>query len=623
LHRFTMPACSRYAEDLVRASLFLPPTAPVQTRELRQAVLSACLCPLRQNVGSCFATAPAILIQREQIERLLLDLFDLVMTSRLVRTFDGEQHAAPISPNWGRGSLKEAKITDHALLKTWEYTIASFSDYKIAFYKWNLFTSLGFDSKEKGGIGELLFQKIQILLEETNTETEKHHQEIERAIDQLRVTETLLRQASSYDRVRQLKAQRSLQAHHAHACEDLRDRSHQKAKALSQFFRFLIEKYCSYFPQYFQEIYDAEMFEIETEFFEDAPAGFRLLYKHGRTDPTAWTLIHNEKEYIQALTSFFRATEAFLSAECEHDFEKEILTDLTTELLHHLGDQTFIDSAHVRIQKAHRALGDNGSAKEKKPWSYTSGGTLQTLLGCYFAKAQTFTEEKRVIHSPMELLVFLLDVMKGLPYNVTKAFEEDPMKGMLMYSPTHAFIFYPGLPFFKEGWQDKGFSYTWARDQVLLPSKNVFDAIRLSPNEQHHLAETFFQKTHLKVPFSSHGEALDLKAFRSYLLSYYPSSNSVVDQLDGFLRFAFSHIPAPCLFADTNWAHFFFGFTYNPGIGDLDLWRLDTSMQSGYPLAAWRPFLDGTDPKTWGVLTKPIEYSGQSLPDFTLLKHKV
>lgn len=760
-NRFKMPVANRYIETLVLYSLGLPLKTKVTNRELRQAVFTALLTPLRQNVGSCFATAPGIIIQSEQMERLLLDLYDLVMTCSLSRTFGGVQHAVPISPSWGMGDLKkpissskilempsiqaafdaagvplskvklpsklvsvdtfihdnirrehgqndqakalekEAKetfksYTDHALLKAWEYTLASFSDYKVEFFRWNLYASLGFDQNEEGGIGHLLYQALQQKLNGANTKTEELHQDYARAIDEVRMTQALLRQASSRERVRQLKAELEVRLHHAQGCKDMRDDSSKRAEHLAQFFKFLLEQYAEKFPEYFQEIYDAEMYDIQTDLYDDAPAGFRLLYKHGRRDPLAWTLIHSEKEYLQALNHFFIATEPQIAAASEWEEGEKELQELTTLLIHHLNTDEFLSSAIERMGKAHKTkqskvLIENISQVEKKPWSYTSGGTMHTLLRCYYCLEKDLSEESRPIENPMDLLIFLLDLLKGLPYSTTKAFEDNPSKGMLMYSPTHAFVLRPGLSPFKEGWLDKGFSYTWARDNVLLPGEEFYEVIRLDQDTQEFLAEEFIQK---HFPHSSHelgrqftpqAETLHLKSFRTHLFNFLSphltEPMALADRLDGYLRTAFPLIrppelekllldfpskiqkrfavehrilytssgafdhlfelignfddleeaftkhhllpPKPLLFADTNWSRFYFGFGYNPGLGILDLWRLDARCREGYPLSIWRPLLDGTLPKPWGVLTSPSEYSGAALPDFTLLKNKV
>lgn len=775
--RFKLPVANRYIEKLILLSLDLPLNTPVTLRKLRRAVLSALLTPLRQNVGSCFATAPAILIQQDQPERLLLDLHDLMMTCRLGRTFSGVQNVVPISPSWGiadlkrpihlsdrkvfqspgvQAALKAANIstetaqdlvpetdfvtvetllqriiyryheletkdfrggflakpqeevagilsieqdaqaafkvrTDHALLKTWEFTLASFSEYKVEFYRWNLYSSLGFDSKEKGGIGELLFNNLQGKLTESNQKTESLHQDYARAIDEVRMTQALLRQASTRDRVRQLKGELDVRLHHAQACKDLRDDSQQRAEHLSNFFKFLLEKYAQHFPEYFQEIFDAEMFDVQTALYDDSPAGFRLMYKHGRRDPSAWTLIHDGASYIQALKSFFTAIEPMIGAEIEWEEGEKELQELTTLLIHHLDTEVFLTSAIERMGKAHhtKQVGhslENIERFEKKPWSYTSGGTMHTLIRCYYCLDKELTEEKRPVENPMDLLIFLLDLMKSLPYNTTRPFEENSERGMLMYSPTHAFIFRPGLSPFKEGWLDKGFSYTWARDAILTPAETFYEPLRLDAEMEHFLAETLFEKyfpesaPKLLQAFSPHHAPRHLRAFRDHLYNLLAPHTSnlltLTDRLDGFLHSAFPLLrspdlervfqayekqppdfsgfytasgalklltdqlgapadlqetlqsfgflpPQPILFADTNWPRYYFGVGYNPGIGGLDLWRFDPTMQEGYPLSIWRPFLDGSQPKPWGVLINPSEYNGSHIQDFSMINKKV
>lgn len=782
-NRFTMPVANLYIERLILYSLNSPLNIKVTNRELRRAVLTALLTPLRQNVGSCFATAPAILIQREQLDRLLLDLYDLMMTSRLSRTFGGIQNTVPMSPSWGIGDLRkpislrnpkifqapgiqaalkvigisnekvremaleknlssveglietivchfyglkreelkkgffsnseeikqvvsierEAKdafkaLTDHALLKTWEYTLASFADYKIEFYRWNLYASLGFDPTESGGIGELLYEKLQEKLVESNEKTEKLNQEYMRADYESEMTASLLRQASTYERVRQLKGELNARLHHAQICKDLRDDSHERGEHLAGFFKYLIEQYSGLFPEYFQEVYDAEMFDVKPSLYDDSPAGFRLVYKHGRRDPSTWTVIQTGEEYIQALKSFFLAVETRVSSAYEWKEGEEVLEELTTSLIHYLDEERFLSSAIERMGKAHRVSQKGGALEDierfqKKPWSYTSGGTMHTLLRCYYCLENDLSEEKVTLENPLHLLVFLLDLMKGLPYKTTRLFEENLEKGMLMFSPTHAFTFLPGLPSFKEGWVDKGFSYTWARDRVITPGEVFYHPIRLERDVQCFLAEKFFTKMlpnykeELLFAFSPFKQTVSIPEFwehmKSFFVSELPRSINLLDDLEGFLRTAFPllrppdlekilqefpasvqerfvdstaplytsyeayqtlfHLigakpnrylaldqafekwaflpPKPLLFADTNWSRYFFGFGYNPCSETVDLWRLDARSKKGTPLSVWRPFLSGS--RSWGVFTSPSEYSGYTLPDFSLLKKKV
>lgn len=82
LSRFKLPVANSYIETLIRKTLKLSSKQKLEHGHLKEAVVSALLFPLRQIIGSCFATAPAIYIQNEKPERLLLDLYDLMMMGK-------------------------------------------------------------------------------------------------------------------------------------------------------------------------------------------------------------------------------------------------------------------------------------------------------------------------------------------------------------------------------------------------------------------------------------------------------------------------------------------------------------------------------------------------------------
>ena len=107
LKKFTRPLMNKWAEELIRQTLQLSPGTNVTDAHTRQAVLSAWLCYLRQNVGSCFATAPAEIVHDEQPELFLQDLLDLIATGTLKRTYGGIENSVPLSASWGSGDLKK------------------------------------------------------------------------------------------------------------------------------------------------------------------------------------------------------------------------------------------------------------------------------------------------------------------------------------------------------------------------------------------------------------------------------------------------------------------------------------------------------------------------------------
>lgn len=609
LKRFHAPVCHHGAEELIRDTLLLPPSASLGDVEVRQAVLISCFAPLRQNVGSCFATAPAILIHEEQIASYLDDLYEMLTTGRLKRVIAGEELVVPLSMSSGAGDLKKSihsfnsrtelwcspgliaalesvgllsgtipvKIeklkslllpllqskkgmnieeclehlllastdisseelrersaldrmhkgelrlgvasysrkreavsafyvqlhrakavfraqADVALLKAWEFTVASFCDVKTDFSRWNLYRSLGLEHREPGGIGEQIYKILNESLSTYNQEIAIATRDYEIAFDQTSAVEALLRRASSETQARRLQAEHQAKAYHMRACLEKRTALIERGEALAALLSFLIKEYTKKFSLYFQEIYDPDLQDVQCTQYADSPAGFRLVYKQGRNDPVFWTRIFNAEQYVDCLANFFLKTEHEIAAECKTAVEREEIGKITSSIIIHLRTQEFLESAIRRMIKTHEHQEikkplENLHRIEKKPWAYTSGGTMKTLLMSYFRREGAVFEEAKCVESGIELGVFLIDTIKHLSAHLTNPFLEDLEKGMLIQSPTHAFVLHPGWEVFKRGWQEEIFTYTWVRDTLLLPAKKFYEGILLSFSEQRFLID--------------------------------------------------------------------------------------------------------------------------------------
>lgn len=83
----------------------------ISDRLVRVSILSATLTPLRQNIGSCFATAPCIYIQRYETEKLLNDLYDLIYIGKIQRVVDGTEYQIPLNPSIGSAELNRPFIS--------------------------------------------------------------------------------------------------------------------------------------------------------------------------------------------------------------------------------------------------------------------------------------------------------------------------------------------------------------------------------------------------------------------------------------------------------------------------------------------------------------------------------
>lgn len=660
LKKFRMPLCHLLAEQFVKDSLMdFTEGKTLSDADVRRCVLSACLSNLRQNVGSCFATAPAILIQKEQLESLLEDLYELLMTGKMKRTFAGMELSVPLSPSSGGGDLyknckedliyfspslmtafqcvgilpkrqsvkeniedlrkllfpffqkkeevplkvfdlihqvllahfslkeddliayriadrsflksnefisgirkdplsqkkklceefflKERKVVncfkscvDHSLLKVWEFTLASFSELKMEFTRWNFYSSLGLNHEEKGGIGEVIYTALQKEMEENFQKVEEYDREYAIAHDQLRGTESLLQNASTESDIRRLKAEFSSRLYHMRVCQELRDESYKKSTEYSSFYSFLFKEYETVFPEYFQEIYDAEMQDVKSTQYEDSPAGFRLVYKHGRSNASLWSMIYDEEQYVDALVDFFLKIEPHISSVSSWSEAAKVNERLTTLIVSHLRTQEFLETALQRMSKAHGeidAAGKQLEKREKKPWAYTSGGSMATLLKTYYRRESEVTEEVKRIETPTELLIFILDVLKAMPLALAEDYAEKK-RGILISSPSHAFILYPSWDLLKKGWQEDVFTYTWVRDEFILPRKNFYKSMVLSELEQSFLLEELTKSFPPELSFRLNNirphRTITVKEFREEVLSALKPFLAI-EQVDSFL----------------------------------------------------------------------------------------
>lgn len=844
LKRISKPYFNPWAEQLIRDTLQLPPHISITDAHARRAALAAWSCFLRQNVGSCFATAPAIIVHEEQPEQFLIDLAELLGTGRLKRTYGGIEYSVPLSTSWGAGDLRkilllvydlkhdeqavwnapglivalegigflegeelikaktektkefilnafpewnekkpylyasaeeilrrvimkqnhvteedikefenrpramihtsllmqtaptslgsksEASLNfqqqfqramdlfkamaDNALLKAWEFTLASFSEIKSEFTRWNLYASLGLETEEPGGIGQCLYHIVQQKLERANEKVHEYQFEYEQLYGQIQQLEMRIRSASTEKEAQWIRVEYQSKVNEFQLLQEMRDNAHAQAQTYANLINLLIEKYDTLFPQYFQEVYDADMHEVNVGPYDDSPAGFRLLYKHGRTSTAQWTKIKTPQEFVDALANFFISTEQELvSHELLGHMESDI-AEIVTALVTHVRTNEFLETAFTRMAKAHNTLPIRDPLEhldqiEKKPWAYTSGGTMSTLVSCYYRREQKPTEVARWVENPMELFVFLVDTIKQIPYKTMEDFVKNPEKSMLMHSPSHAFLLKPGLSPFKEAWQAEFFTYTWLRDNLTKPRWNFVNDISLSGDEMDYLIQQlqesvprdyrhnfirafkYMQGPMSSSQFRSHlvgefafnrglqsrgqpvlpNDAIDSALYTllpltpyhkimertqailsrqpkiandklidimtaidehtNHLGSGFISAQQLQEICIAFLSLAYDStsfpqnipseilkvarqlgfaMPAPIIFADSNWVKEMFAFVVNPGTEEVELWRVDPLGRTGFPMSSWQQWLNGTRKDAlWGIYTRPYEYS--------------
>lgn len=690
LKNVARPYQNRYAEQVVRETINAPRDILINDPQARRAALAAWLCTLRQNVGSCFATAPAIIVHDEQPNIMLKDLIELLGTGRLKRTYGGVEYSIPLSASWGAGDLykpiligkegtahdksyiwlspglmagleaadlidskqtykqrsdkakaiissvlanwpsdapyvlvsaiellrkavlqslkiseKELQdyenqpkamytgnlmmqanvaagsksqkfsnfyskfdeatnafkaIADNALLKSWEFTLASFAETKLQFASWNLYSSLGLGPQDAGGVGPAIFAILQEKLEQANRQVQELQFDYDQAYSLIRYLETRMRTATSEKEVEWIKLEYRTRRYEFDTLESMMQQHQYRAQRYANLFDTLVDLYMRAFPNYFQEVYDADMHEVTIDRYDDSPAGFRLLYKHGRANTAQWTRIKTPNEFVEALASFFVMTESEISRDPTMEGLENDFSDITTAIVTQIRSQEFLETSFHRIARAHHTAPIQNPLEhldkiDKKPWAYTSGGTMDTLVSNYWKREQKPTEVGRWVENSTELLVFLIDTIRQIPHNLSSEYLKNPQKSMLIHSPTHAFLLKPGLSPLKELWQSDEFTYTAVRDKIIQPANKFCENILLSNEKCLYLIEQLRQKVapnfqyYFKQVFNYFPDGMNPKEFREHVVLTMSKERGLAfgrpevlstDEIDGML---FSLLP--------------------------------------------------------------------------------
>ena len=186
-----------------------------------------------------------------------------------------------------------------------------------------------------------------------------------------------------------------------------------------------------------------------------------------------------------------------------------------------------------------------------------------------------FQKEEVQPETPQDLFVFYLDLMKSLSTDTLALFQNNPQKRLLALFPTHAFTLLPGSEKFRQGWEDLGFSYTWVRDQLILPSKKLLDQ---EPNVFLDLERALGLQGAYKLFFERH-------------------------------RANFPFV----VFADSNWQTpdqkvLYLSFQLDPKTQEIGVFRRTLDGSYIYPMLEWAHLFNGKE--TFTVYTRPFQYGG-------------
>ncbi|MBS0656245.1 MAG: hypothetical protein JSR46_10740, partial [Verrucomicrobia bacterium] len=479
-------------------------------------------------------------------------------------------------------------LADNPLLKAWEFTLASFSEINLDFCRWNLYSSLGFNSDDAGGIGHCLYQMISQKVEQANEHMREMQEEYNQVAVQMQYIEARFRSASTEKEINWLKMEHQSRQTELYHIEQVRSIAYEKATKTAGLYEFLMSQYDKLFYDYFQEVYDADLHDVASGPFDDSPAGFRLIYKYGRSNPSQWVRIYSLPDFIEALVSFFTLTEADLRVSTQVKGIEDELGLCITYLINHIRSDEFIESAFYRMAKAHGVplVSDplhNLDKIEKKPWVYTSGGSMSTLVSAYFRREEKPTEVARWVENETELLAFFIDTIKQLPQEMSGSYLKNRDRSMLIHSPTHAFLLKPGS--FSQAWTSDMYTYSWIKQYYIEPRVRDIDAITIDEEIGQHLVDSLekfvqrdyrprFRQVFQKLPYSS-----SPGGFRTFLVNTIDGDRGLktsrgptlsVDEIDAVL---YSHLP----------------YTAKSDVRDLSLKAVSTVLADNPQFAAQSP----------------------------------
>lgn len=404
------------------------------------------------------------------------------IAKRCLQLRDGEE----------RAHVAFKATADNALLRAWEYTLASFSESRADFQQWNLSIGLGMQG-EPGGLSMRLNELINQQIGLCNESIKEGQERAEQIRPQVIYAQGKLQNANSEQDLQwaraeyyQIKGELDRWEEHAR----ITFRKGEKLVILGQWF---VEKCIEGFREQFQEVYDPDLRPPDAqiageEVTDDTPAGFRLVAKEGRSLATSWMRIEDGDHFIAILCRFFTDIETQFRtwpevAEIESEFGQII-----THVIQFVREEIFLKGALQRLQNRQQSQKDG---LPPTPWAYISGGNLEDLLHQYCSLPAAPAARSRWFDDVRDFWVYLIDEVQRVSVKTQEMFLSDPEAPLLMSSPDHAFNLKPGLLPFCQGWLQRGYPYSFIRDTFEVPVRKFYGEIWLTSEQQEYLVATW------------------------------------------------------------------------------------------------------------------------------------
>lgn len=342
-------------------------------------------------------------------------------------------------------------LADIALLRTWDYTLASFSDSSGSLTQKIVYIALGWNSSQKEGVGKVLQQTISALFDAQDKklkELRDVYHSMQSAAD---ASAAMMRSASSYENMKSASRSYSARTMSMSSIESEFQQERNKSECLSDLFNHLTDEVLVSLPSHFAEIYHVpnDTYTLSS-IIADSPARFRLVSKQN-TSRGEWKKIQTPKEFINSISEFFRSIETDVIDRINNKFSTNVSDEISEcfqSITQHMYGRTFIEYAFLRIAHNYEVKIPIDvtnkiewlSAQGIAPWSLPSGGSPNILLSSYYFQSSPPPSVSTEILFPID--VFKLSVLAAKKYKQSDFFLQEDINRlgyMIAASPNHVF----------------------------------------------------------------------------------------------------------------------------------------------------------------------------------------
>lgn len=517
----------KFAQDLIRVQLGLPPSTLVNTRHTMITILTACLSRPRQgSVGSCFATHLAIILHSSHLELCLNDFIQLIDQGELRKTVNQTVKKFPFllrirDQNLNELTLRlspEGKVfnKEHEEVYLWESPgiMAACNAIGVANPISTILNSLQtfpISDKHDGYPIEIALQPLlKAVCVEYIRESNLPHSLLPNIISlasfafQSQARNGLLSiwgnclagmaegKNGSMIKPSVLNAICKPLARAIHHLLGRTESSKETAKMFIETIKMQLwnSLHLNYDPHIYNTSLDAE---------NDVPEGGFVIYDiQNTTFPSKWLRIDTPALYQQFVEKIVQLVKPKIISLLETEHPKINAAHTIEKLLNYINSPEFITKSMLTYYPKYSVLPNLLEVWEEcpyTPWRTISGNVAQSVHEVYFELQSPFSTQIFTPSNPREILICLIENIRYRSQNPQTDNLINPHLRLPLLTTTHAFSLLPNHPSLIQAALSSLDPSQWIDEQIVEPGMEVANS-KVSKETIRHTFEWITQ--HLK-----------------------------------------------------------------------------------------------------------------------------